>query len=129
MNGDAAATARQKYACPACGAEARWTPAKHALVCPFCGTESPATLQTRGADTIIVEHDLAAALRDIPDAKRGWQAEKVSVKCRSCQAIRNWTSCSATSSTGAAKAISKTANAGRVASTRSGPGSSSIQPA
>jgi DNA-directed RNA polymerase subunit RPC12/RpoP len=81
------AVAREKYACPACGAEAHWNPAKKALVCPFCGTESPATLQTRGVDTIVVEHDLASALRSIPDSKRGWQAEKVSVKCQNCQAI------------------------------------------
>jgi hypothetical protein len=81
------ATARQKFECPACGADAHWNPAKQALVCPFCGTESPATLQTRGAETIVVEHDLVAALRDIPDSKRGWQTAKVSVKCQSCQAI------------------------------------------
>jgi hypothetical protein len=81
------ATAREKFACPACGADAHWNPAKQALVCPFCGTESPATLQTRGADTVIVEHDLVSALRDIPDSKRGWQTSKVSVKCQSCQAI------------------------------------------
>ena len=81
------ATAQQKFACPACGAEAHWTPAKQALVCAFCGTESPATLQTRGADTVVVEHDLASALREIPDSKRGWKAAKVSVQCRSCQAI------------------------------------------
>ena len=81
------ATARQKYECPACGAEANWNPAKQALVCPFCGTQSPATLQSRGADTVIVEHDLVAALRGIPDSKRGWQAAKVSVQCRSCHAI------------------------------------------
>jgi Zn finger protein HypA/HybF involved in hydrogenase expression len=81
------ATARQKFECPACGAEAHWNPAKKALVCPFCGTESPATLQTRGADTVIVEHDLVAALRGIPDSKRGWQAEKISVQCQSCHAI------------------------------------------
>ena len=82
---DAVATAREKFHCPACGAEAHWNPAKQALVCPFCGTESPATLQTRGADTVIVEHDLVAALRDIPDRARGWQAEKISVRCQSCQ--------------------------------------------
>ena len=81
------ATARQKFECPACGADAHWNAAKQALVCPFCGTESPATLQTRGAETVIVEHDLAAALRDIPDAKRGWQTARVAVKCQSCQAI------------------------------------------
>jgi hypothetical protein len=44
-------------------------------------------LQERGADTVIVEHDLVAALRGIPDSQRGWAAEKVSVKCQSCQAI------------------------------------------
>jgi hypothetical protein len=84
---DQATAAREKYECPACGAEAHWNPEKQALVCPFCGTQSPATLVTRGAETVIVEHDLVAALRGIPDSKRGWQAEKVSVQCRSCHAI------------------------------------------
>jgi hypothetical protein len=84
---DSNLTAREKFACPACGADAHWNPAKQALVCPFCGTESPATLEQRGAETVIVEHDLVAALRDVPDARRGWQADKVSVKCQSCQAI------------------------------------------
>jgi Zn finger protein HypA/HybF involved in hydrogenase expression len=86
-NGDAVATAREKFHCPACGAEANWNPAKQALICPFCGTESPATLQTRGADTVVVEHDLVAALRNVPDEARGWQAEKTAVRCQSCQAI------------------------------------------
>src|SRR5258706_2492647 len=81
------ASARDKFHCPACGAEANWNPAKQALVCPFCGVESPATLQTRGVDTVIVEHDLAVALRAIPDSARGWQAAKTSVRCQSCQAI------------------------------------------
>ena len=84
---DAVATARDKFHCPACGAEAHWNPAKQALVCPFCGAESPATLQTRSGDTTIVEHDLAAALGSIPDDARGWQAEKTTVRCQSCQAI------------------------------------------
>jgi hypothetical protein len=84
---DVVATAQQKFHCPACGAEAHWNPTKQALICPFCGTESPATLLARAADTAIVEHDLAAALRDIPDSARGWQAEKTSVRCQSCQAI------------------------------------------
>ena len=30
-----------KFACPACGGEAVWNPAKQKLVCPFCGIESP----------------------------------------------------------------------------------------
>ncbi|MFN8094800.1 MAG: zinc ribbon domain-containing protein [Vicinamibacteria bacterium] len=81
------ATARDKYHCPACGAEAHWNPAKDALVCPYCGATSPATLQQRGADTVIVEHDLAAALRGLGDDRRGWPAEKTQVRCQSCQAI------------------------------------------
>lgn len=81
------ATAREKYHCPACGAEAHWNPAKKALVCPFCGTESPATLESRNANTVIAEHDLVEALRSIPDQARGWQAEKTSVRCQSCRAI------------------------------------------
>jgi len=85
--GEVAATAREKFHCPSCGAEAHWNPARQALICPFCGTESPATLQTRGADTVVVEHDLVAALRNLPDEARGWQAEKTAVKCQSCQAI------------------------------------------
>jgi Zn finger protein HypA/HybF involved in hydrogenase expression len=83
----ASATARQKFECPACGAEAQWNPEKKALVCPFCGTVSPVTLLTRGADTVIVEHDLVAALRGVPDTKRGWQTDKVSVRCQSCKAV------------------------------------------
>jgi hypothetical protein len=84
---DQSATARETFDCPACGAEAHWNPAKQALICPFCGTESPATLQMRDAGTVIVEHDLAAALRRIPDSQRGWQARKIAVKCQSCHAI------------------------------------------
>jgi ribosomal protein S27E len=82
------ATAQKKFSCPSCGGEAQWNPAKKAIVCPFCGTVSPAQaeLSATGAETI-VEHDLVAALRGIPDDQRGWQAEKVSVKCQSCQAI------------------------------------------
>jgi hypothetical protein len=82
------ATARQKFSCPACGGEAQWNPAKKALVCPFCGTISPAQAElTPTGEQVIVEHDLVAALRGIPDDQRGWQADKVAVKCQSCQAI------------------------------------------
>jgi Zn finger protein HypA/HybF involved in hydrogenase expression len=81
------ATAREKFPCAACGAEARWDPARSALVCPFCGTVSPATLQGGQSPAVIVEHDLAAALRAIPDSARGWQADKIAVRCQSCQAI------------------------------------------
>ena len=77
--------ARQKFACPACGAAAEWNPSKQALVCPYCSTVSPAKLATDG--TPVSENDLAAALRNIGSEQRGWQAEKTSVKCQSCQAI------------------------------------------
>ena len=82
------ALAQKKFSCPACGGEAQWNPAKKAIVCAFCGTTSPAQTELNAAgQEVIVEHDLVAALREIPDAQRGWQAEKTSVKCQSCQAI------------------------------------------
>ena len=82
------AVAQKKFSCPACGGEAQWNPGKKALVCPFCGTTSPVEVELNAAgQETIVEHDLVAALRGIPDADRGWQAEKTSVKCQSCQAI------------------------------------------
>jgi hypothetical protein len=73
-----------KFACPACGGEAIWNPARQKLVCPFCGTESPARIDASGT---VVEHDLAAALRSLPDDARGWQADKRLVRCQSCNAI------------------------------------------
>ena len=79
-------TAKSKFACPSCGGEAQWNPAKKALVCPFCGTVAPMAAPKEG-ELAIAEHDLVTALRSIPDDQRGWQAEKKSVKCQSCQAI------------------------------------------
>ncbi|HEY8460786.1 MAG TPA: zinc ribbon domain-containing protein [Blastocatellia bacterium] len=76
--------AQKKYSCPSCGAQAQWNPSKQALVCAYCGTTSPAQIR---ADGEIVEHDLVKALRGIPDSRRGWNAQKVSVKCQSCNAI------------------------------------------
>jgi hypothetical protein len=84
---DSAVTARERYHCPLCGGEAVWNPAKQALVCAFCGSESPAVLTEQGGAAAIVEHDLVQALRRIPDDARGWQVEKISVRCQSCQAI------------------------------------------
>jgi len=82
------AKAQQKFSCPACGGEARWDPAKKALVCAFCGTTSPAQAELAATgEQVIVEHDLVQALRAIPDDARGWNAKKISVKCQSCQAI------------------------------------------
>jgi len=82
------ATANKKFSCPSCGGEAQWNPAKKLLVCPFCGTTSPAQAElTATGEEQIVEHDLVAALRGIPDSARGWQAAKTAVKCQSCQAI------------------------------------------
>jgi ribosomal protein S27E len=81
------ARATRKFECPACGGEAQWNPAKRALICPYCGTESPAELEERDDTTVIVEHDLAAALRALPDSARGWNADRISVRCQSCHAI------------------------------------------
>lgn len=77
--------ARDKFHCPACGADAHWNPSKQALVCAYCGTIVPG--QPDPTSGQIIEHDLVAALRDIPDSGRGWKADKISVKCQSCQAI------------------------------------------
>jgi hypothetical protein len=82
------AIAQKKFSCPACGAEAQWNPAKKALVCPFCGVTSPAQVELNATgEEVVIEHDLAAAMRGIPDEQRGWQAKKTSVRCQSCQAI------------------------------------------
>ena len=78
--------ARGKFSCPACGAEARWNPAKQALICPFCGTVSPAELKADGSG--IQEHDLATAMRNLDADHRGWNTARTSVKCQSCQAIQ-----------------------------------------
>lgn len=80
------ATARDKFHCPACGADAHWNPAKQKLVCPFCGTESPAPLEMRSATTVIAEHDLNEALAKA-DVATGWNAAKITVRCQSCQAL------------------------------------------
>lgn len=77
-------SAQQKLACPACGGEAQWNPAKQALVCAYCGTESPYTLKTDGE---VVEHDLVTALKAVPQSARGWQDDRRPVRCQHCQAI------------------------------------------
>jgi hypothetical protein len=81
-------SAQQKLACPACGGEAQWNPAKKALVCAYCGTESPYEVKESGE---IVEHDLVSALQAIPASARGWQGDRRAVKCQHCQAISVFT--------------------------------------
>ncbi|MDB6137693.1 MAG: zinc ribbon protein, partial [Verrucomicrobiaceae bacterium] len=78
-------TALKKYACPACGAEAVWTPSKHALVCPYCNTVSPMELKADG--TLIKENDLLEALQNLPAEESGWDTERKTVRCQSCNAI------------------------------------------
>ena len=78
-------TALKKFNCAACGAEAVWTPSKRTLVCPYCGTVANAELAT---DTQAVrENDLLVALTSMTEDDFGWQAERKTVKCQSCQAI------------------------------------------
>ena len=54
-------------------------------MCPYCGTVSPAQLAADG--TLVKEHDLALALRAIPDSARGWDRDRTPVQCQSCKAI------------------------------------------
>jgi hypothetical protein len=77
--------ALEKHACPACGAQAEWMPARQKLACPFCGTESPYRIDR--ATGRVVEQDLAAALRSLPDEHRGWLTARRSVQCQSCRAV------------------------------------------
>ena len=78
-------SSQRMFSCPACGAQAQWNAGKRALVCPACGTVSPMDVSPDGA--VIAEHDLVTALRDLPSEARGWQSERRTVKCQSCQAI------------------------------------------
>lgn len=83
--------ARSKYSCVACGGEAIWNPSKQKLVCAFCGTEAPMPLHEAAPpglqSTDIVEHDLAAALRNMQGEKRGWARTSRMIQCRQCRAI------------------------------------------
>lgn len=81
-------SAVEKHLCPACGAQAEWSPAKQMLVCPFCGTESAYKFD---ADTAkIKEHDLEEALGSLSRDNGGWKSERRSVKCQSCQAVMDY---------------------------------------
>lgn len=77
--------AREKYPCAACGAQAEWNASKQLLVCPFCGTAAPFSVDA--ASGAIEEHDLAKAMRELPDTARGWLAQKRTVQCQSCKAV------------------------------------------
>lgn len=74
-----------KHACPACGAQAEWNPGKQMLVCAYCGTEAPYVVDRETGK--VTELDLVTALREIPEAERGWMAATRSVQCQSCRAV------------------------------------------
>lgn len=78
-------SALEKHQCPACGAQAEWNPSKAKLVCAFCGTESPYQIDRETGK--IAELDLVSALRALPDDARGWQTERRTVRCQSCNAV------------------------------------------
>jgi len=78
-------TALKKFNCTECGAEAVWNPSKKTLVCPYCGTISQTELKTDGSG--IQENELFAALTALPENDGGWQVQRKTVKCQSCQAI------------------------------------------
>ena len=77
-------SALEKHACPACGAQAEWNPAKQKLVCPFCGTESP--YQCEVGDGRSRRSTSSRPCASCPEDLRGWQT-KTLVQCRSCKAI------------------------------------------
>ena len=73
------------HECPACGAQAEWSPSKQKLICPFCGTESPYRFDRDTGK--VVELDLVAALREQPRDDSALQTERRSVQCQSCRAV------------------------------------------
>jgi len=77
--------ALEKHNCPACGARAEWNPGRQALVCPYCGTESPYEIVSESGE--VREIDLVTALRELPEERRGWEAERRSVRCQTCDAV------------------------------------------
>jgi hypothetical protein len=78
-------SAVQKHACPACGAQAEWNPAKQKLVCPFCGTESPYVIDRDIGK--VGERGLDEGLRDSAAAERDRSQTQRKVQCQSCRAI------------------------------------------
>ena len=76
----------RSIACPACGAQAEWNPAKQLLVCPFCGTESPFTDRCgdRARSRRSIWPRRCASCRTSCAAG---MAEKRSVQCQSCKAV------------------------------------------
>jgi len=80
-------SALRKHPCPECGGDAEWNASKQALACPFCGTILPWKDGEDPMGAAIVEHPLEEALASVPDAARGLNDEKKSVKCESCHAI------------------------------------------
>ena len=81
-------SALDKHACPACGAQAEWNPAKQMLVCPFCGTESPYVIDR--ATGKVAEQDLAAALTAAAEVEPQQEASHRSVQCQSCRAVMTY---------------------------------------
>ena len=81
-------SAVEKHACPACGAQAEWSPSKQMLVCPFCGTESPYKPDADSAK--IKELDLEQALRELPREDPAARTERRSVQCQSCKAVMDF---------------------------------------
>ncbi len=77
--------ALEKHECPACGAQAEWNATTQKLACPFCGTESPYRFDRETGK--VIEIDLVATLRALPEEARGWQDARRSVQCQSCRAV------------------------------------------
>jgi predicted RNA-binding Zn-ribbon protein involved in translation (DUF1610 family) len=79
--------AQHKYTCPACGGEALWRPEQQKLICASCGAESPMS-NPPDARELVPKYSLDAGLteRVITDVGPA-AAERIAVRCQSCQAI------------------------------------------
>jgi hypothetical protein len=63
-----------------------WDAGKQFLACPYCGFVPKEQPQSANG-AAIAEHDLERTLEETGDGQRGYGAETVKVKCRSCHAI------------------------------------------
>jgi hypothetical protein len=84
---DKSALAQGAYACPACGGDAHWNPAKRTLVCASCGTALPPPAHA-GQQFKFSQRPVADGIRDAPtDAAKD---TRLAVMCGSCHAVSHF---------------------------------------
>ena len=78
-------SALDKHACPACARRPNGTPASRSWCARIAAPRRHDVLDRETGK--VREIDLVTALRELPEAERGWQATTRSVQCQSCRAV------------------------------------------